>query len=133
MSRVAVIGAGAWGTALSLVLAESGSVRLYTWDPEHARRLASERENAAFLPGYRLPPVVEPTAELGYALAGAEVVVLALPSQAFRELLGRARPDLPAVPLVIASKGIETGTLLLLTEVVEDVLGAAAAARTLVL
>jgi glycerol-3-phosphate dehydrogenase (NAD(P)+) len=133
MSQVAVIGAGAWGTALSLVLAESGSVRLYTWEAEHARALAADRENAAFLPGYRLPPGVEPTSELEHALSGAEVIVLALPSQAFRGLLERARPHLPKAPLVIASKGIETGTLLLLTEVVEDVLGPEVAARTLVL
>src|SRR5262245_53844836 len=133
MSQVAVIGAGAWGTALSLVLAERGSVRLYTWEADHARALAAERENRAFLPGFALPPAVEPTAELAHALADAEAVVLALPSQALRSLLERARPHVPAAPLVIASKGIETGTLLLLTEVVEDVLGADAAARTLVL
>jgi glycerol-3-phosphate dehydrogenase (NAD(P)+) len=133
MSQVAVIGAGAWGTALALVLAERGSVRLYTWDAAHARALAETRENVAFLPGFRLPSGVEPTAELEFALSGAESVVLALPSQAFRSLLERARPILPRVPLVIASKGIETGTLLLLSEVVEDVLGADAGARTLVM
>jgi glycerol-3-phosphate dehydrogenase (NAD(P)+) len=133
MNQVAVIGAGAWGTALSLVLAERGSVRLYTWEEEHARDLESERENRRFLPGFSLPTGVEPTADLAHALGGAEVVVLALPSQVLRELLERARPSLPAVPLVIATKGIESGTLLLMTEVVEDVLGPQAAARALVL
>ncbi|HEY3501049.1 MAG TPA: NAD(P)H-dependent glycerol-3-phosphate dehydrogenase [Polyangiaceae bacterium] len=133
MSQVAILGAGAWGTALSLVLAERGAVRLYTWEEEHARSLAATRENAAFLRGFPLPEAVEPTANLEHALAGAEAVVLALPSQALRGLLERARPFLPAVPLVVASKGIETGTLRLMSEVVEDVLGAGAAGRALVL
>ena len=133
MSQVAVIGAGAWGTALALVLAERGAVRLYTWEKAHAEALAASRENAAFLPGFRLPSAVEPTSDLAHALAEAEVVVFALPSQVLRGLLERARSALPQVPLVIASKGIETGTLRLMTEVVEDVLGAEAAGRALVL
>ncbi len=133
LSHVAVVGAGAWGTALALALAERGPVRLYTWEREHARALAESRENRTFLPGFPLVPEVEPTADLEFALAGAELVVLALPSQAVRSVLGAARGVLPEVPLVIASKGIESGTWMLLTEVVADVLGSAAARRALVL
>jgi glycerol-3-phosphate dehydrogenase (NAD(P)+) len=133
LSHVAVVGAGAWGTALSLALAERGPVRLFTWEREHALALAELRENRAFLPGFALPPAIEPTADLGHALAGAELVVVALPSQAVRSVLEAARPALPDVPLVIASKGIESGSWMLLTEVVADVLGPAAARRALVL
>jgi glycerol-3-phosphate dehydrogenase (NAD(P)+) len=133
LPHVAVIGAGAWGTALSLALAERGPVRLFTWEEEHARALRDTRENRSFLPGFTLPPNVEPTAELATALSGAELVVVALPSQAFRSVLARAAGLLPPVPLVIASKGIEPGTWMLLTEVTRDVLGAEAAARALVL
>jgi glycerol-3-phosphate dehydrogenase (NAD(P)+) len=133
LSHVAVVGAGAWGTALALALGERGPVRLFTWEPDHARALAEARENRAFLPGFALPSVIEPTAELARALDGAELVVVALPSQAVRSVLEAARGVLPDVPLVLASKGIESGTWMLLTEVVADVLGAAAARRTLVL
>jgi len=133
MSHVAVVGAGAWGTALSLVLAERGSVRLWTLDPEHAERLAGDRENTPFLPGFRLPAEVEPTSDLGHALAGAELAVLALPSVAFRETLARAAPAFASVPLVIATKGIEPESRKLLTEVVEAVVGAPSAASALVL
>jgi glycerol-3-phosphate dehydrogenase (NAD(P)+) len=133
MTHVAVVGAGAWGTALSLALAERGAVRLFTWEAEHAGELARTRENRAFLPGFTLPEAVLPTADLEHALRGAGLVVIALPSQAMRSVLERARPWLPPVPLVIASKGIEPGTWMLLTEVVADVLGAEAAGRALVL
>jgi glycerol-3-phosphate dehydrogenase (NAD(P)+) len=133
MTHAAVVGAGAWGTALSLALAERGPVRLYTWDLEHAHALLEARENRAFLPGFALPASIEPTADLERALTGASLVVIALPSQAIRGTLERARPGLPAVPLVLASKGIEPGSWMLLTEVVRDVLGPEAAGRTLVL
>jgi glycerol-3-phosphate dehydrogenase (NAD(P)+) len=133
MTHVAVVGAGAWGTALSLALAERGAVRLFTWEPEHARELAETRENGAFLKGFRLPENVEPTAELERAITGASLVVIALPSLAIRGVLERARPFVPAVPLVLASKGIEPGSWMLLTEVVADVLGTDAAGRALVL
>jgi glycerol-3-phosphate dehydrogenase (NAD(P)+) len=133
MSHVAIVGAGAWGTALSLVLAERGPVRLWTFDSEHAERLSRERANAAFLPGFPLPPQVEPTSDLAHALTDAELAVLALPSVAFRETLERGAAHLGRAPLVIATKGIEPGTWMLLTEVVEDVLGAATARTALVL
>jgi glycerol-3-phosphate dehydrogenase (NAD(P)+) len=133
MTHAAVLGAGAWGTALSLALAERGPVRLYTWDAEHAAAVRTSRENRAFLPGFRLPDHVEPSADLARVLADAELVVVALPSVAVRSVLERARGLFPAAPLVLATKGIETKTWMLLTEVVADVLGAEVGDRTLVL
>jgi glycerol-3-phosphate dehydrogenase (NAD(P)+) len=131
MSHVAVVGAGAWGTALSLVLAERGNVRLWTFHPEHAASLSEARENHAFLRGFTLPPAVEPTSDLAHALDGAELAVLALPSFAFRETLVRGASGFASVPLVLATMGIETGTWMLLTEVVEQVLGPSATSLVL--
>lgn len=133
MSHVAVLGAGAWGTALSLVLAERSAVRLYTWQAEHAAALASERVNRAFLPGFALPAELTPSADLDFVLEGAELVVVALPTQALAGTLGRARSNLATAPIVLASKGIDRETLRLPTEVAEHVLGAEAARRLLVL
>jgi glycerol-3-phosphate dehydrogenase (NAD(P)+) len=133
MMEVAVVGAGAWGTALALTLAERGNVRLWTWQEEHARALAVDRENRLFLPGFSLPANVRPSASLDEALSGVELVVLALPTETLRSTLVAARRVLPAVPVVVASKGIEKTTLLLPTEIVDDVLGESARGRTLAL
>jgi glycerol-3-phosphate dehydrogenase (NAD(P)+) len=133
MLEVAVVGAGAWGTALALTLAERGNVRLWTWQEEHARALSVDRQNRLFLPGFGLPPNVVPTASLDEALAGVELVVLALPTETLRPTLAAARAVLPPVPVVVASKGIEKSTLLLPTEIVDDVLGESARGRTLAL
>lgn len=132
MSHVAVLGAGAWGTALALLLADKGeAVRLWTWQAAHAERMRSERENAEFFPGFALPPRIAPSSELSDALDGAELVVLVVPSHAMRETLVQARAHLGTdVPLVVATKGIENETLMLMTEVVADVLGAPSIART---
>lgn len=135
MSHVAILGAGAWGTALARVLAEHGEAsRLWTWQPEHAAALLRERENRAFLPGFSLPSEVEPSADLAHTLRGADLVLLVVPTAAFRATLELARPFIAAdATIVIASKGIEPNSLMLLTEVVEAVLGAAARERTVVL
>jgi glycerol-3-phosphate dehydrogenase (NAD(P)+) len=133
MTEVAVVGAGAWGTALALTLAERGDVRLWTWQDEHARELRADRENRLFLRGFTLPNNVSPTSDLGTALAGAELVVLALPTETLRSTLGAARDLLPAVPVVVASKGIEKETLMLPTEICDDVLGGSVRGRTLAL
>ena len=132
MSHSAVIGAGAWGTALAKVLAEQGQdVRLWTWQPEHARAMARDRENVEFFPGFPLPESVEPTHDLERALGDANLVLLVVPSHAFRETLEKARPHLgPDAPLVSATKGIENDSLMLMSEVIEDVLGSSAGERS---
>ena len=134
MSRAAVIGAGAWGTALAKVLAEQGErVVLWTWEPEHAGQMRRDQESS-FLPGVRLPQGLVPTHEMAEALAGADMVVLAIPSHAFRQTLLTAQPHLdPEASLVIATKGIENDSLMLMHEVVRDVLGEQAERRTTVL
>ncbi len=132
ISHSAVIGAGAWGTALAKVLAEQGQpVRLWTWQAEHARAMARDRENIDFFRGFSLPELVEPTADLARALSGAELALLVVPSHAFRETLEKAKPLLlSGPPLVSATKGIENDTLMLMSEVIEDVLGPDAGRRS---
>lgn len=135
MSRVTVLGAGAWGTALARLLAERGhEVRLWTWQADHARALREDGENRAFLPGVPLPAGLVATSELPEALAGVEWVVLVVPSHAVRATLEQARPVAPpSARWVCASKGIEEGTLELMSDVLADVLGADVAGRSAVL
>lgn len=135
MSHVAVVGAGAWGTALGLLLASTGeAVQLWTWQAEHAAQLRRDRENREFLPGFTLPGAVQPSADLAEALGGASLVVLVVPSHAMRPTLEQARGLVPAqVPVVTATKGIENDSLMLMNEVIRDVLGQEVGARTAVL
>lgn len=125
MKSVAVLGAGAWGTALALLLAEKGErVQLWTWQGSHARAMQETRENREFFPGFPLTERVTPTADLKAALGSADLVLLVLPSHAFRETLVLARPFLPSrAALVSATKGIENDTLMLMSEILVDVLG----------
>ncbi|HET9333171.1 MAG TPA: NAD(P)H-dependent glycerol-3-phosphate dehydrogenase [Gemmatimonadota bacterium] len=121
---IAVVGGGAWGTALARVLAGKGSgVRLWVRDPELARAIDRAGENTRYLPGVSLEGVVA-TADLEGALDGARLVVSAVPSHVVRTVMGMAaaRVD-PEAIVVSASKGIEERTLKRMTEVLADVLG----------
>lgn len=124
-ARYTVLGAGSWGTALARYLARGGdAVRLWGHDPAGVSELAEQRENRTYLPGFSLPDSVRVLDDPGAALEGAGIVVLAVPSHNVREVLGRCGPEFPrGAPLIIATKGIEVGTLMLMTEVVEDVMG----------
>lgn len=125
MNDVAVLGAGAWGTALAIHLARVGKrARLWARRPELADRLRRERVNRPYLPDAPLPPPVAPTASLEEALAGADAVVLAVPSHGARALLRRAAPMLgPETTVVNAAKGFEVGSLNRMSEVMEQELG----------
>ncbi len=132
--KIAVLGAGAWGTALARVLAERGPVGLWTWQEEHARSLVSHRENREFLPGYALSEAISPTSDTAEALSGAKLVVVAVPSEAVRATLRAAQSSLsPDASLVVVAKGIEPTSLMLLSEVTQDVLGASAEHRAVFL
>lgn len=133
--RVAVLGGGGWGTALSCLLARKGhAVSLWARRPEHVAALVRERENRRYLPGVFLPEGVNPTNSLEDALAGAAVVVFAVPSHAFREVLRTALPLIPASACVVnVAKGLEEETLLRLSEVYGAEAGEEALARYAVL
>ncbi|TYP85990.1 NAD(P)H-dependent glycerol-3-phosphate dehydrogenase [Blastococcus xanthinilyticus] len=126
MTRAAVLGAGSWGTTFAKVLADAGSdVVLHARRPELAKAIAEDAENADYLPGVRLPERLRATADPAEALAGADVVVLAVPSQSLRDNLGAWRALLPPdATLLSLMKGIELGSTKRMSEVICEVTGA---------
>ena len=124
MSRMAIIGAGAWGTALAITLARKGThtIRLWANEPDVVDTVAKVRINERFLPGFRLPESIEATNDLHKALEDAEIVVSVMPSQHCRTLFEQMAPALlPETLLVSCTKGLENQTLLRMTEVIADV------------
>jgi glycerol-3-phosphate dehydrogenase (NAD(P)+) len=129
MSRIAVIGAGAWGTGLAIVLGRRRThdvqhdVRLWANEQEVTESIAKNRINERFLPGFILPESIAATNDLNTALDGAEIVVSVMPSQHCRALFERMAPALrPEILFVSCTKGLEDGTLLRMTEVIGDIL-----------
>jgi glycerol-3-phosphate dehydrogenase (NAD(P)+) len=124
MTRVAVLGAGSWGTTLAVHLAQTGHpVTLWGNDRADLAALVAERENRKFLPGIALPDEVKVRPELEEALDGAAIALFVVPSQAVREVARRvAGVGSRAVP-VSASKGLELGSLRRLSEVLAESLG----------
>jgi glycerol-3-phosphate dehydrogenase (NAD(P)+) len=124
--KVAVFGAGSWGTAFSLVLADAGhDVTIWGRRPEVCRAINDERENADYLADIRLPAGVSATPDPEETAAGAELVVLAVPSQTLRTNLEQWAEVLPeGAVLVSLMKGVELGTLKRMTEVIQEVTGA---------
>lgn len=120
---VAVLGAGAWGTALANAAARGGRpVVLWTRDPAHAEEMRATRRNERRLPGVALAASIAPTADIA-AAASARVVLLATPAQSLREVATTAAPVLgEGVAAVICAKGIERGTGLFMSEIVAQAL-----------
>jgi glycerol-3-phosphate dehydrogenase (NAD(P)+) len=117
-ARVAVIGAGSWGTTVAAIAAGNAPTTLWARRPELAADVATSHENAEYLPGVRLPDALHATASLEEACADADVIVLGVPSHGLRAVLAEAREFIgPTVPLVSLAKGIEQGTLARMTEV----------------
>ncbi len=128
MSEIAVIGAGAWGTALSIVAARNGNhrVRLWAYEPEVRDSITQQRENAQFLPGQTIPANVEVTRDFAEALTNARIVISVMPSNHCRRLFEGMLPYLrPEMLFVSATKGLEEDSLLRMTEVISQVLSAA--------
>lgn len=123
--RATVVGAGAWGTALAMVLAEKQhDVCLWAYEAEVARAI-NERSENPYLEGVTLPAGVRATHDLGSALSDAQLVVSVSPSQVVRSVMESASPHVPPRALIVsASKGIELGSLRRMDQVLGDVLGA---------
>ncbi|TIW92301.1 NAD(P)-binding domain-containing protein, partial [Mesorhizobium sp.] len=119
--RVAVLGGGAWGTALALAMLRAGHfVRLYARDPETVAAI-DRGENPRYLPGIALQPGIVATTDIAAALDGADCVLAVAPAQALRAMLAGAREHVPSgVPLVLCAKGIERDTGALLSAIVEE-------------
>ncbi|HKS87376.1 MAG TPA: NAD(P)H-dependent glycerol-3-phosphate dehydrogenase [Pseudolabrys sp.] len=118
--RIAVLGGGAWGTALALTCARAGrQVTLWEFEPGNAEHLVSKRESR-FLPGVRLPDTIKVVRELADA-ARAEAVLLVVPAQAMRSVIRAFAKLAPAgTPLVACAKGIERGTHRFMTEIISE-------------
>jgi len=124
MSRIGVIGAGAWGTALAISLARRGghSVALWSFLPELAEEMRQTGVNSLFLPGFTVPPDVQVTSDLAVAVEAAEIVLCVTPSEHLRGVLGQIAPILTAEQIVVsATKGLEENSLLRMSQVIAAV------------
>lgn len=124
VTKLAIVGGGSWGTALAIVLAPRFErVRLWVYEADLAERMCTSRENDVYLPGFKLPANVDVRNDLGAALDSAEIVLSVVPSHLARAVYKQMAPCLtPAMYLVSATKGLETGTLLCISEVIHQVL-----------
>lgn len=122
--RAAIIGAGSWGTALAIVLAPKFErIGLWAHEADLVERMRATRVNETFLPGFSLPANIEPTDDLTCALSAAGVVIGVMPSRFARTIYGAMLPHLtPEVRFVSATKGLEQGTLLRMSQVAGEVI-----------
>lgn len=123
MSRLCVLGAGSWGTALAVALqSRFDSVRLWARHPERAAQMAEAHENRRYLPGLRLPQNVDVSWDAAFTLEGADIVLSVVPSRHVRALFELIEPHLSGeVKLVSATKGLEEGTLRRMSQVIGEI------------
>jgi glycerol-3-phosphate dehydrogenase (NAD(P)+) len=135
VKQLSIIGAGSWGTALAVALAPRfETLKLWIRSPELACEVAASRQNSKYLPGFTLPDNVLPTASLPEALLDSSIVLTAVPSVYLRRLFLDMLPFLSdSMLFVSATKGIENGTLLRMSELIEEVVGTRFAPKVAVL
>jgi glycerol-3-phosphate dehydrogenase (NAD(P)+) len=120
--RVAVIGAGSWGTTIATLAAANAPTVLWARDEALARAIDTEHRNRRYLPDFALNPALRTSSSIGDVVAAADVLVMAVPAKGFRTTLEAAAPHLrPWVPIVSLAKGLEQGTGLRMTRVAEEV------------
>ena len=123
MDRVTVVGAGTFGTTLAAVASAGGPVTLWALEPAVADWIRGTRENAVYLPGFALPEALDATSDLDAALAGADIVILAVPARHMASVITKAAPAVPASALIVsATKGIEPHSGRRMSEVLSAVL-----------
>jgi glycerol-3-phosphate dehydrogenase (NAD(P)+) len=121
--KVAVVGAGSWGTAVAAIACANADAVLWARRADLADAVNRTHENATYLPGIALPPGLRATASLDDACSGADVVVVGVPSHGFRAVLSEARDYIaPHAAVISLAKGIEQGTLARMTEVIDETL-----------
>lgn len=119
--RIAVIGAGSWGTTVACLAAQRHATVMWARRPELVERINEERRNEQYLPGAEIPYSLTVTGDLEAALTDAEVVVMGVPSHGYREVLSQAAAVVPIDAAILSlSKGIEQGTLKRMTEVTRE-------------
>jgi glycerol-3-phosphate dehydrogenase (NAD(P)+) len=122
MKKIGVVGAGSWGTALAITLADKGhQVNLWDLNQAHLADLKENRENKAYLPGIVLSQGIDMEMELSDTLEDRDLVIFAAPAQHFRSALTQALPSLKNQILVNVAKGIEQKTLKLMSQIAEEV------------
>src|SRR4051794_17777216 len=123
MNKVAVIGAGSWGTAVASIAATNEPTWLWARRPELAKEIDEQHRNSAYLAGTELPPSLRGTADLEEACRDADVIVMGVPSHGFRDVLAEAAPHVgPRTPIISLTKGVEQVSLKRMTEVIAELL-----------
>jgi glycerol-3-phosphate dehydrogenase (NAD(P)+) len=121
--RVVVLGAGSWGTTVASLIAGRHPTVLWARNSEVAEEINKLHTNGSYLPGFALTPGVQATADLEAAASQAELLIVGVPTHAFRAILQAARPHIhPWIPIVSLAKGLERDSLLRMTQVIKDVL-----------
>ena len=122
MEKVVVMGAGSWGTALAILLAEKGNeVTLWEYQNEKAVTIEKERENKVFLPGSKFPDTLHVTSKTEGLLEGAKYVIFSVPSQVLRGVIGNLSPQIKGDTILVnTAKGLEVSTGLRMSEVMKD-------------
>ena len=121
--RVAVIGAGSWGTTVASLACRNCETVLWARRSEVAKEIAEDHTNRGYLPDVKLPEALKATADLEEAVSDADVLVIGVPSHGFREILGQLVPYVrPWIPVVSLTKGLEQGSMLRMTQIVEELL-----------
>jgi glycerol-3-phosphate dehydrogenase (NAD(P)+) len=121
--RVAVVGAGSWGTTVAALACRNTPTTLWARNEELAAQIDREHRNGQYLADYELPDSLRATCDLEESLSNADVVVMGVPSHGFRAVLADAAPHVrPWVPILSLTKGLEQGSMLRMTEVIAEIL-----------
>ena len=120
--RIAVLGAGSWGTTVASLVAPRHDTVLWARNPEVAKAIDTEHTNAAYLPGFDLPRELAATSSLEDAVCDADLLIVGVPTSGFRAVLEEAAGCIrPWIPVVSLSKGLEKGSHLRMTQVIREV------------
>ena len=123
-NRIAVVGAGSWGTTLAILLADKGhQVRLWVYEKELAEEMQKSRENKTYLPGYRLSDNISVTSSIKDAVSDSEIIVFVVPSHVARGVIKELSHLVSKDTIIVsATKGIENDTLMPISEVFKELL-----------
>lgn len=121
--KTGLLGGGSWGTTVAALVARNASITMWARDPATVEEINTQHTNRKYLPDATLPDRIIATASIGEAVSGMDVIVMAIPSQSFRTVLGEIKPYIrPWVPVVSLSKGIELSTGKRMSELINEVL-----------
>jgi glycerol-3-phosphate dehydrogenase (NAD(P)+) len=121
--KIGLLGGGSWGTTVAAVVSRNAPITLWARDAETVESINSDHQNRKYLSGIALPPALRATADMGEVVAGADVLVMGVPSHSFRGVLEEAKRHLrPWVPVISLTKGLELASGKRMTELIEEVL-----------